>query len=82
MKQILEAILYIHNLDIVHRDLKPQNILMRSFHQLQGTVKIADFGLGMQDTYASTDKCGTMIYMAPEQLTRTIYRKVLWKYKW
>ncbi len=76
MRQILEGVAYIHQLEIVHRDLKPQNVLMRSFHQLEGAVKIADFGLGMQGSDASTDGCGTMIYMAPEQLTKSIYRKV------
>lgn len=76
MRQILEGIAYIHRLNIVHRDMKPQNVLMRSFHQLEGTVKIADFGLGIQDSYASTEGCGTMIYMAPEQLTKSRYQKV------
>jgi len=76
MRQILEGISHIHTLDIVHRDLKLQNILMRSFHKIEGSVKIADFGLGMQDAFSSSDNCGTMIYMAPEQLTKSVYRRV------
>ena len=77
MKQILEGISHIHDLEIVHRDLKPQNILLRSFHHIERAVKIADFGLGMQGIYASSDKCGTMAYMSPEQLAKTAYRKVI-----
>jgi serine/threonine protein kinase len=75
MRQILQGLAYIHQLDIVHRDIKPQNILMRSFHNLEGAVRIADFGLGTQD-YASVANCGTLIYMAPEQLSGRVYHKV------
>jgi len=75
MKQILQGIEHIHQLNIVHRDIKPQNILMRSFHNLEGAVKIADFGLGTQDC-TSTDDCGTLIYKTPEQFSKGIYRKV------
>jgi len=80
MKQIFEALAHIHRQDIVHHDLKPQNILMRSFHKFQGAVKLADFGLGKQDTYTMNAKCGTLLYMAPEQFTnsvKTAYRKVI-----
>eukprot|EP00826_Nyctotherus_ovalis_P058963 TRINITY_DN8157_c0_g1_i2.p1 TRINITY_DN8157_c0_g1~~TRINITY_DN8157_c0_g1_i2.p1 ORF type:complete len:168 (-),score=25.96 TRINITY_DN8157_c0_g1_i2:38-541(-) len=75
MRQILQGISYIHQLNIVHRDIKPQNILIRSFNNLEGAVKIADFGLGTQD-YASADNCGTLIYKAPEQFTNSLYHKV------
>jgi len=75
MKQILEGLAYIHKLNISHRDIKPQNILMRSLHSISNAVKIADFGLGSQEL-RNIDKCGTMIYMAPEQFTKTPYGKV------
>lgn len=68
MKQILEAIAYIHKIDIIHRDLKPQNVLMKSFVKLEGSVKIIDFGLGLQKDFESSGNYGTLIYMAPEQL--------------
>jgi serine/threonine protein kinase len=68
MKQILEGIHYIHNKGMIHRDLKPQNILISSSQQLEGTVKIADFGLGTQGANSFIGRCGTLIYMAPEQL--------------
>lgn len=76
MRQILEGLEYIHELDMVHRDLKPQNILMNSFELLEGAVKIADFGLGTQSEYLLTDNCGTILYMAPEQLAKLSYHKV------
>lgn len=41
MKQILNGIAYCHSRKILHRDMKPQNILI----DLEGNVKIADFGL-------------------------------------
>lgn len=75
MRQILQGIEHIHQLNIVHRDIKPQNILMKSFTNLQGAVKIADFGLGTQDN-VSSDNCGTLIYKAPEQFAKGLYRKV------
>jgi len=76
MKQILEGLKYIHELDMVHRDLKPQNILMGSFDLLEEAVKIADFGLGAQGEYILTENCGTLIYMAPEQFAKKNYHKV------
>lgn len=40
LRQILNALVHIHNLGIVHRDLKPSNILMSG-----ADIKIGDFGL-------------------------------------
>jgi len=64
MRQILEALGYVHSIGIVHRDIKPENILMGS----DGNVKISDFGLsrfvnsgGLADT-----PCGSPCYAAPE----------------
>jgi len=64
--QLLEGLIFIHDLGIVHRDLKPANI----FIMQNGKVKIGDFGLskdlskesGLTNLYAA----GTRFYMAPE----------------
>lgn len=64
LKQVFEALEYVHNLGIVHRDLKPENLLLTQ----DGKVKITDFGLskfvnqaGLADT-----PCGSPCYASPE----------------
>jgi serine/threonine protein kinase len=41
MKQIIEGVAKLHNLQIAHRDLKSQNIFIKS----NGDAIIGDFGL-------------------------------------
>ena len=68
---LCDALQYAHDKGIVHRDIKPENILI----SVDGTVKIADFGLsrllgeeGRQGTLTATHEVmGTPRYMAPEQ---------------
>ncbi len=70
--QALDALAYAHHHGIVHRDIKSENILITP----EGVVKIADFGVARAEIGAknarvteSRDLVGTMVYMAPEQLT-------------
>ena len=67
---------YLHSREIVHRDLKPENILINDINDLS-TVKLTDFGLSAQYNVHNEeyDFCGTLLYMAPEQMEKKIYSK-------
>jgi len=69
IRQILEAIQYVHNHGIAHRDLKPENLLLVQSETGEDIIKIADFGLskdfGAEQLQTS---CGTPDYVAPEVL--------------
>lgn len=70
-KQILAAMLYLHQNRILHRDLKPQNILLQN-----DQIKICDFGFAKKMS-ASTNFLmsikGTPLYIAPEILQSMKY---------
>lgn len=77
MKSLLEGVAYIHEKNIIHRDLKPENILIESEDPKCSQVKIIDFGLSyeLQHDKREDEKAGTLIYMAPEQVTKKGYQK-------
>lgn len=64
IKQMAEALVYLHSKHVIHRDIKPENLLNSS-----GTIKIADFGWSI---HAPTTKrqtlCGTLDYLPPEMV--------------
>ncbi|XP_041987324.1 titin-like [Aricia agestis] len=68
VKQICEALQYLHNLEIAHLDLKPENIICLSPNSRQ--VKIIDFGLArvLSDGHKTRAIYGTKDYVAPEVL--------------
>ena len=68
IRPVIDAVKYCHDMGIVHRDLKPENLLYSSM-DLDGIVKITDFGLArFYDDELMTTACGTPSYVAPEIL--------------
>lgn len=67
---IFFAIAHIHSLGIMHRDIKIENILMKTQYDIQGGIRVTDFGfstpLGPNQT--KQDPYGTITYAAPEIL--------------
>ena len=77
MRQMAQAIAWLHSQGVVHRDLKPENLLLSEAADHDSaadnggegiTVKICDFGLSValgQDGVLD-EKQGTWAYWAPE----------------
>eukprot|EP01107_Rhizomastix_libera_P002377 TRINITY_DN140_c0_g1_i2.p1 TRINITY_DN140_c0_g1~~TRINITY_DN140_c0_g1_i2.p1 ORF type:complete len:453 (+),score=92.52 TRINITY_DN140_c0_g1_i2:180-1361(+) len=72
IKQLLEALQYMHSNGCAHRDLKPENLLCEENGKI---VKIADFGLSKDFSMASVMStcCGSPSYVAPEVLSGGVY---------
>ena len=68
VKQIANAIGFLHENGIVHRDLKPDNILVQQNSSDSITLKLIDFGLskvmGVHET--TNEPYGSICYTAPE----------------
>ena len=65
LRQIVDALEYIHFMNIIHRDLKPENI----FLDAKNDIKIGDFGLAVSGGHGkggSNSVVGTSLYIAPE----------------
>jgi len=72
VKQILEAVSYLHVEGVVHRDLKPENLLCSNDYEKTFRIFVADFGLSRlfekNEEYNLTTYCGSPEYVAPEVL--------------
>ena len=77
IKQLLSALSYLHySCDICHRDIKPENIMFTEKNNID-CIKLLDFGLSL-DAFESkmrNKNCGTLTYMAPEQISNFRYSK-------
>lgn len=64
IRQILEALAYVHSQNVSHRDLKPENVLISQ----TGHMKISDFGLSrfVGPDHLARTPCGSPCYASPE----------------
>uniref|UniRef100_A0A1Q3G4I5 Putative calcium/calmodulin-dependent protein kinase type 1 n=1 Tax=Culex tarsalis TaxID=7177 RepID=A0A1Q3G4I5_CULTA len=77
IRQVLEAVDYMHEQGVVHRDLKPENLLYYSASE-DSKIMISDFGLSkMEDSGFMATACGTPGYVAPEVLAQKPYGKAV-----
>ncbi|MVM36935.1 protein kinase [Spirosoma sp. HMF3257] len=75
IKQIANAVAYLHQMGIIHRDLKPSNVRIRP----NGQVKVLDFGIAKGRYTPQLTKVGfavgTAEFMAPEQFRGQVDQK-------
>ena len=72
MKQLLEALAFMHDAGVTHRDVKTENVLLPS--ELDHTIiKLFDFEYSETRTSSNPTmdrRCGSPLYIAPEILDR------------
>lgn len=72
IKDLANALQYLHDRMICHRDIKPENLLVID-HRCTKSLKLADFGLAVSVREPLFTVCGTPTYVAPEILAETGY---------
>lgn len=77
IREVLDAIQYLHAQDIVHRDLKPENLLFLT-EAMDSSLVLADFGIAKSlnsPNQKLTSMAGSFGYAAPEVLLGTGHGK-------
>jgi serine/threonine protein kinase len=64
LKDIIEALSYMHERSIAHRDIKPENIVIST----EGVAKLCDLGWAAIVESTRRTYCGTLDYACPEIL--------------
>lgn len=67
VRQMIDALDFVHRCDFIHGDVKPENYLIDA----SGTIKLCDFGFSVPINIVKPYQNGTVIFMAPEIFRKT-----------
>lgn len=78
LRQVAEALAYLHARGVRHRDIKPANLIL----QADGIVKIVDFGIATESDGLNLttvgQACGSIAYVPPEWLAPATLDPMRW----